>query len=105
MGAIIIGAILVFLGISDFKGNLSSIHRYHRHRLREEDKKPFGKAVGFGSILCGSSILIFGGLSILAEHTNKDIFLQIGSIIVLIGLAVGLAISLYAIIKYNKGLF
>lgn len=48
---------------------------------------------------------IYGCLSFVAEKTQIDIFTMIGAVIVVIGLVVGLALSLYAMIKYNKGIF
>ena len=39
----ILGLILVILGIVNMTGNLSTLHSYHRHRVSERDRKPFGK--------------------------------------------------------------
>lgn len=49
--------------------------------------------------------MIFGCLSLVAEKTQILIFTIIGAVIVVVGLVVGLALSLYAMIKYNKGIF
>ena len=105
IGTVILGILISVLGFCNRRGNLSSIHWYHRKRITEENKLPFGKAVGLGTILCGASLSLFGVLSFLAEKTQLDLLAAIGSVILAIGLAVGLALSLYAIIKYNKGLF
>lgn len=87
------------------KGNISSIHWYHRKRITEENRLPFGRMVGLGTIICGISISIFGFLSFVAEKTQIDLFAIVGAVIVVVGLVIGLALSLYAMIKYNKGIF
>ena len=102
---IILGIIISILGFSNMKGNISSIHWYHRKRITEENRLPFGRMIGLGTIICGVSIVIHGCLSFLAEKTQIDLFTIIGSVILVIGLVIGLALSLYAMIKYNKGIF
>ena len=101
----IIGAICILLGISNRMGNISSLHSYHRKRVSEEDRIPFGKTVGLGTIIVGASLVVFGGLSLATELTGRDLFLLIGTCILIIGIVVGLAMSFYAMIKYNKGIF
>ena len=105
IGPIILGIILSIIGVSNMKGNISSIHWYHRKRITEENRLPFGRMIGLGTIICGVSIVIYGCLSFLAEKTQIDLFTIIGSVILVIGLVIGLALSLYAMIKYNKGIF
>lgn len=105
IGPIILGIFISILGFSNMKGNISSIHWYHRKRITEENRLPFGRMIGLGTIICGVSIVIFGCLSLVAEKTQINIFTIIGAVIVVVGLVVGLALSLYAMIKYNKGIF
>ena len=105
IGPIIIGIFISILGISNMKGNISSIHRYHRKRITDENRLPFGRMIGLGTIICGVSIVIFGCLSFAAVKTQFDLFTIIGTVIVVVGLVIGLALSLYAMIKYNKGIF
>lgn len=109
MGDIIVpialGVFITILGIVNMRGNISSIHWYHRQRVTEENILPFGKKVGLGTIIIGVSIIVFGILSLATELLKTDIFTIIGSVIVIVGIAVGLALSLYAMIKYNKGIF
>ena len=102
---IFIGLICVALGICNMLGNISSLHSYHRHRVSEEDRLPFGRLVGIGMIIIGISISIFGVLSMIMVHTGKEIYTIVGSVIMVIGLVVGLGLSFYAMIKYNKGIF
>ena len=104
-GPIILGIFLCILGRINMKGNISSVHRYHRHRLTEVDKAPFGRLVGLGTLIIGISLIALGCLSLLTELTQNEIFVLIGSVIVVIGIAVGLGMSFYAMLKYNKGIF
>ena len=105
IGPIILGIFISVLGFSNMKGNISSIHLYHRKRITEENRLPFGRMIGLGTIICGISIMIFGCFSFVAEKTQIDLFSIIGAVIVVAGLVIGLALSLYAMIKYNKGIF
>ena len=102
---ILLGVFISILGFSNMKGNISSIHRYHRKRITDENRLPFGRMIGLGTIICGVSIVIFGCLSFAAVKTQIDLFTIIGTVIVVVGLVIGLALSLYAMIKYNKGIF
>ena len=105
IGPIIIGIIISILGFFNMKGNISSVHWYHRSRVTEESRLPFGRMIGFGTIMIGIGIVIFGCLNFVAQQTQKEIFVTIGSVIVIIGILAGLALSFYAMIKYNKGIF
>lgn len=104
-GPIILGIFISVLGFSNVKGNISSVHWYHRKRITEENRLSFGRMIGLGTIICGISLVIFGCLSFFAEKTQMDIFTIIGVVMVVIGLVIGFALSLYAMIKYNKGIF
>ena len=101
----LVGALCVGLGISNMRGNISSLHSYHRHRVSEEDRIPFGKKVGLGTIIIGVAVIIFSALSAATLYTEKQCFLVIGYVILTVGLVVGIALSFYAMIKYNKGIF
>lgn len=105
IGLIIVGILISMLGISNMKGNISSIHWYHRKRITEENRLPFGRMIGLGTLICGVSIMIFGCLSFATVKTQIDMFTIIGTVVVVIGLIIGLALSLFAMIKYNKGIF
>ena len=105
IGPAILGIIICILGVSNRKGNISSIHWYHRKRITEETRLPFGKMIGLGTIICGAALIAFGIFSFVTVITENDLFTIIGSVLVVLGLAVGLALSLYAMIKYNKGIF
>ena len=102
---ILLGIVLCLLGTSNRKGNIGSLHWYHRHRVTEENILPFGRLVGWGTICCGGSIIVYGGLTIAAEAAEMPVLTLVGSGLLLVGLAVGLFLSFYAMIKYNKGIF
>ena len=105
IGALIVGVICIILGISNMRGNISSLHRYHRHRVAEEDRVPFGKAVGCGTVICGVALMAFGVLSGIAEKSTDKAITFVGTAILALGLAIGLGITFWAMIKYNKGIF
>ncbi len=103
--AFLVGIVCVILGIFNMRGNISSLHSYHRNRVSEEDRLPFGRKVGLGTILIGVGIMAFGILGAVTLYTEQEIYALIGTILLIAGLAVGLGISFYAMIKYNKGIF
>ena len=105
VGALLVGILCIVMGILNRKGNLTTLHSYHRLRVKEEDRIPFGKMVGLGTILAGVGISLMGALAILSEMTNVYLFESLGEIVGAAVLLVGLGIALYAIAKYNKGLF
>ena len=100
-----IGIICIVLGISNMKGNISSLHSYHRNRVSEEDRKPFGKQIGLGTIIVGIGIIVFSVLSTITLYTENNVFVLIGTALLIGAIIVGLVISLRAMIKYNKGIF
>ena len=101
----LVGVVCIILGISNMRGNISSLHSYHRHRVSEEDRIPFGKQVGLGIIIVGISIIVFSVLSSVTLYTENDIFILVGTAVLIIGIILGLVISFRAMIKYNKGIF
>ena len=102
---LVVGILVSVLGIINMTGNISSLHRYHRHRVSEENKKPFGRLVGLGTLIVGVALMVFGGLMFVFEQTALQIVLVIAPIILISGVVVGLAISFYAMKKYNGGIF
>ncbi len=102
---IFLGVLISVIGICNMKGNISSIHWYHRRRVTEEDLIPFGKLVGLGTVIIGISIIILGIFTFIAVLIKADYLVIVGSIIVIIGIVIGLALSFYAMFKYNKGIF
>ena len=101
----LIGIVCIILGISHRKGNISSLHSYHTHRVSEEDKLPLGKQVGLGTILVGIGIIAFSILSAITLYTENSHFISAGTAIMILSILAGLFIALRAIAKYNKGIF
>ena len=101
----IVGVVFIALGISNMRGNISSLHSYHHHRVSEEDRIPFGKQVGLGTVIIGVGIIIFSILSAITLYTENNIFVIIGTAVLIVGIIVGLVLSFKAMIKYNKGIF
>ena len=101
----IVAIICIALGVSNMRGNISSIHSYHRSRVSEENRLPFGRLVGLGTIIIGASIFLLSvGIS-LSVYFEENLYTVIGTVIMIAGLVVGLGLSFYAMIKYNGGIF
>ena len=101
----LLGGLLIFLGSLNCRGNLSTLHSYHYHRVTEADRLKFGRLVGLGTILIGVAVALYGALLFAYEKAKTEFLLPLGLGILFAGLAVGLAISFYAMKKYNKGIF
>ena len=101
----LVGVVCIVLGISNMRGNIDTLHSYHRHRVSEEDRIPFGKQVGLGTMVIGVGIIIFSVLSTATLYTENNIFILIGTAVLIVGIVAGLIISFKAMIKYNKGIF
>ncbi len=102
---VILGIFIAVLGIINMTGNISSLHSYPRHRVSEEDRKPFGKLVGMGTLIIGVALILFGILSLFFEKSGTPLLTIIGTAELIVGIVVGLGISFYAMFKYNKGIF
>ena len=103
--SIVIGIVFIFIGVSNLRGNIKMLHSYHRDKVKEEDKKPFGKRIGIAMLIIAFSIIANGVLTYLSTALNNWVLEAVGLGILIVGLAVGLAINLYAIKKYNGKIF
>ena len=101
----ILGVAIIVMGILNARGNISTLHAHHRRRVSEENRLPFGKMVGAGTIVIGVSLFFSGVLSAITYFTENSIFNKIGAVISVVGLIVGCVIAFAAMIKYNKGIF
>ena len=101
----ILGVVCIVIGVLNRKGNISMLHAYHRKRVSEEDRLPFGKIVGLGMIIIGIGLIFAPVLFFLATYLQENIYSIAGNIVLGIGFAVGLIINFYAMKKYNKGIF
>lgn len=93
-----IGILLIILGIANLRGDLSAIHRYNRRRVREEDMPRYGRAMGLGTVVMGASIALTAVLQ-MVFHLEAFYY------IIAAGITAGIAVMLYAQLRYNKGIF
>lgn len=100
-----VGLLIAIIGISNMRGNISTIHSYHRQRVTEENVKPFGRLVGLGTLIIGISLIVFGALSFIFEQTQLELLSIIATIELIAGLVTGTSLSFYAMKKYNGGIF
>ena len=105
ISSLILGILFIIIGVLNRKGNISSLHSYHRKRVKKEDVIPFGRLVGLGIIIIGFSLIVVSILTLITILTNNSLFDHIGNTLLGVGLVIGLILSFYAIIKYNKGVF
>ena len=101
----VLGLFLSVLGILNMMGNINSLHWYHRQRVTEENRVPFGRLVGSGTLMIGIAAILFGALSFASDLSGLPILSIVGTVILCACVVVGLAISFYGMIKYNKGIF
>ena len=100
-----LGLLVSVLGIINMTGNISSLHSYHRQRVSKENRKAFGKMVGLGTLIIGIALIVFGILFFIHEYTQLLALVIIGVVELIAGIIVGMAVSFYAIKKYNGGVF
>ena len=101
----ILGAVCCVLGIINATGNLSTIKYRQRRRVAPEHRKAFGLIVGIGTIIMGVAFIVTGILLVLAEKYASLALETAGGITTIVGAVIGLALNLFAMIKYNKGIF
>ena len=102
---LILGAFIIAMGVVNMTGNISTLHKYHRKRVAPENVKPFGRLVGIGTSTCGGGIIIFALLGYVGEKAESTALTVLGTVALIASLAVGLGLSFYAMIKYNRGIF
>ncbi len=101
----IVGIAFLIIGLINRTGNISTLHSYHRKRVKEEDKLPMGKLVGLGMIIIALSMIVSAVFLLVTYLTKIGVYSYIAMGVTGAGLVVGITIILYATIKYNKGLF
>jgi len=100
-----LGVLVSVLGAINMTGNISTLHSYHRHRVTEENRKPFGKLVGLGTLIIGIAIIIYSILLMVSEQMELEHLAVIGAVELIISIIIGTIISFYAMKKYNGGIF
>ena len=101
----ILGAALVVMGVFNMFGYISTLKRHHRHRVTEENRKPFGRLVGLGTVIIGIGLMLFSLLSFLAKRSESIIFTSVGTGLLIASVIAGIVLNIYAMIKYNHGIF
>lgn len=94
---LILGLFISVLGITNIKGNISTIHSYNRRKVKEEDVPKYGKAVGTGTLIMGVSFVL-GYIALFWSEIAM-------AVIILPAVVVGLGFVLYGQFKYNRGIF
>ena len=94
---LIFGLFVSALGIVNIMGNISTIHAYNRRKVCEEDVPKYGKAVGTGTLIIGTSFVVGFAVSFISE--------LLMAIIILPAVIIGLGFILYGQFKYNHGIF
>lgn len=98
---LLLGILICVMGAINMTGNISTLHKYHRQRVTEENRKPFGKLVGLGTLVIGVGLIIFSVFNFI----NVGILTTLGMIILIVNIVVGMGLNFYAMFKYNKGIF
>lgn len=101
----IIGVMIIVIGIINMTGNISTVHWYHRSRVKEEDRLPFGRMVGLGTIIAGFALIINACLEYAALKTGNGSLDFYGGLVLVAGLISGFIIIVIAMFRYNKGIF
>ena len=101
----VFGVLISILGIINMTGNIASIHWYHRQRVSAENRKPFGKLVGLGTLIIGISLTARGILTFVSEQIQSGVLAITGNAVLIAGIIAGAVISFCAMKKYNGGVF
>ena len=99
------GASIIFFGVMNMRGDISSLHSYHRDKVAPQNVRAFGRLVGLGTVITGASVSLFSGFLLIAEIKESSLIMILGSTLLCVGLAAGILISLIAIKKYNGSIF
>ena len=100
-----LGIICIVVGILNMKGNISTLRARHRKRVTEENRLPFGKMVGAGTIIMGVGLILGGIFFGLYARLENSVYEIVGGVILIVAFTVGTIISFVAMKKYNKGIF
>ncbi len=98
----VIAVVFLILGILVYKGNTGLIHSYHRTKIKESDKKEYGKAFAKGLFAITLTLAISGIVALFGEG-NKIAGISIA--ILFVGIIVSFVILGKVQKKYNGGLF
>lgn len=94
---LMIGICIVIVGIINIRGNVRTVHWYHRRRVAEEDIPSYGRVIGLGTAAIGVGLI----LGAILEPRMGDW----GLLPIVVGVVVGLGLVFYGQIRYNRGIF
>lgn len=94
---LVLGVILLVLSVVNFRGDISTIHWYHRRKVTTENAPKYGRVMGIGTGIVGLCAIVTAALEA-AMSRNLDA-------VIICGCVAGIGVMLYAQIKYNHGLF
>lgn len=91
----VLGLLLIFIGYRvGWKGEITTIHRYHYANLSEENKAKFCKGCGIGEIIAGIGCATMPFINQVSQS-------EMGYWVGLIAISVGFSKIIITIIKYN----
>lgn len=99
----LVGVLIIVMGIINMTGNISTLHGYHRKNVTEENRKPFGKRVGLGTVIVGAGVVLYAVALKVFENNDTGVLISTGALIACI--VVGMIITFAAMKKYNGGIF
>ena len=98
----VIAALFLVFGILIQKGNTKLIHDYHQTRVKEEDKREYGKAFAKAMYSIVLTLVLSGVVALFGE--TKTI-VAASTIILLVGLIASFVLIVKVQKKYNGGMF
>lgn len=91
------GLLFIMIGIINYRGNIKTIHYYHRHNIKPNDILKYAHLIGIAMMIIG----LFFIFSFFISFINKLLI----PIIAITGLVIGIPLIIYAQYKYNDGFF
>lgn len=99
----LLGALIVVIGIRNLKGDVAAPRGNGRTKVSEEDRIPFGKKLGTGTVLVGAAVIARAFAGLAADRSGMPLLNTIGTGVLIAGLAAGAGFIFYALIRYGRG--
>jgi len=97
-----VAGLLLFFGVSIYRGNTKWIHDYHQTNVKASDRSAYGRAFAKGLFVLAAALLLSGGIALLGGGGG----VLIAELAVLFG---GIVLAVFILWrvekKYNGGLF
>lgn len=98
----VVAVVFLSFGIAIYKGNTKLIHDYHQAKVKENEKKEYGKAFSKGMFGIAISLVLSGIVALLGDTAP---IIGVATSILVIGLIISFIILLRVQKKFNQGLF